>query len=194
MAEADKGLLVVVSGPSGVGKTTLCQALVKRLDAYLSISATTRRKRPDETDGVEYHFISEEEFDRRLAAGEFLETAQVYGGHRYGTLAEPVRKALADGRVVLLEIEINGCLQVRHRYPETLGVYVLAPGPRQQADRITGRKQDSAEAIRERLAKADGEIAYAQECGAYQHFVINDVFEETVDRLVELIRQEQPKR
>lgn len=194
MSGPSKGIVVVISGPSGVGKSTLCQALAERLDGFLSISATTRPKRPNEREGVEYYFISPEEFDRRAAAGEFLETAEVYGGHRYGTPAGPVAQALAAGRVVLLEIEINGTLQTRQRYPDMLGVYVLAPGPRQQTERITGRRQDTAAAIRERLSKADGEIAYAHESGCYQHYVINDVFEETVDQLAELIKQEQAKR
>jgi guanylate kinase len=194
MGTSDKGIVVVVSGPSGVGKSTLCQALVERLDGFLSVSATTRAKRALEQEGREYHFISADEFDRRVAAGEFLETAEVYGGHRYGTPAGPVREALEAGRAALLEIEIHGAIQVRKAYPDMLGIYVLAPGPQQQQERITGRKQDSAEAIRERLSKADGEIAFAQESGCYQHFVINDVFEETIDRMEQLIRQEQANR
>jgi guanylate kinase len=194
MGEPDKGIVVTVSGPSGVGKSTLCQALQNKLDGFLSVSATTRPKRPNEQDGREYHFISTEEFDRRLADGDFLETAEVYGGHRYGTPAGPVREALERGRVVLLEIEINGAQQIREHYPNMLGIYVLAPSPGQQAERITGRKQDSAAAIRERLSKADGEIAFARECGCYQHYVVNDVFDETVEQMAHLIEQEQATR
>lgn len=192
MAETSKkGVLLIISGPSGVGKSTICRKLVKRLDAFLSVSVTTRPKRHNEVDGQDYTFLSTEEFEARLEAGELLEYARVYGGHCYGTPAGPVREAIAAGRVAILEIEINGAEQVVRKYPDALCVYLLAPTPQDQVGRLEGRNMDSPEAIAERLSKADGEIRYAQECGIYQHFVVNRVVQETVDKIVRLVRENQ---
>ena len=186
-----RGVLLSVSGPSGVGKTTICKRLVERLDAFLSVSATTRPRRENEVDGRDYHFVSKDEFQRRLERNEFLEHAQVYGGNYYGTPAGPVMEALAAGRVVILEIEIEGTLQAKQRFPELIGVYILPPTAQDLRDRLVGRQKDSAEAIRERLSKADGEIGYAKDCGAYQYFLINDDLDETVERTVEIVRENQ---
>ncbi len=161
------GVLLIISGPSGVGKTTICKRLVDRLDAFLSVSCTTRPRRDNEVDGQDYHFISREAFEARLERGEFLEYACVYGGQYYGTPSLPVTDALQGGRVVILEIDIEGTLQVSKRIPDALGIYVLAPTAGEQADRLVGRRKDSEEAIRERLSKADGEIRYAMECGLW---------------------------
>jgi guanylate kinase len=188
------GMLVCISGPSGVGKSTICQRLVERLDAVLSVSAATRPKRPHEVDGKDYHFLSRDEFDRRLEAGGFLEYARVYGGEYYGTPAEPVLAALDAGRIVILEIEIEGTKEVVRRFPEAVTIYVLAPTPHEQAERLVGRNQDSEAAIDERLAKADGEVRYAHDAGIYRHFVVNRVLDKTVDRIVDIIRSEQGAR
>ena len=181
------GVLLIVSGPSGVGKTTVCQRLAERMDALLSVSMTTRPQRAGEVDGQAYFFVSREEFQRRLAEGKVLEYAEVYGGHLYGTPAEPVFEALDAGRLVILEIEINGAIQVKRRIPEAIGVYMLAPSPEDQKNRLTGRHQDSAAATAERLNKADGEIRYAQDCGAYDHFVVNEDIDGTVEMLVRIV-------
>ncbi len=186
-----KGVLLVISGPSGVGKSTICRRLVQRLDAFLSVSVTTRPRRENEVDGRDYRFVSREEFERLLSEGRLLEHARVYGGHCYGTPAAPVEEALAAGRVVILEIEIEGTVQVVRRYPEALTVYVLAPSPRDQQERLVGRHEDSSESIRERLGKADGEIRWAQECGAYRHFVVNEVVENTVEAIARLVEEKR---
>ena len=186
-----RGLLLSVSGPSGVGKTTICQRLVERLGAVLSVSATTRTRRENEIDGQAYYFLSKEEFQRRLDRGEFLEHAQVYGGNYYGTPAKPVMDALAAGKIVILEIEIDGTIQAKRRFPELIGVYVLPPTAEDLRNRLIGRQKDSAEAIRERLSKADGEIRYAQDCGAYQYFLINDDLDDAVERIVQIVRENQ---
>lgn len=185
------GIIVSVSGPSGVGKTTVCKRLAERMDAFLSVSMTTRPRRPNEVDGQDYIFITHEAFEQRITEGRMLEYARVYGGNIYGTPAEPVQQALADGRVVILEIEIEGTLQVKRQYPQTIGVYLLAPSPDDQKHRLVGRQQDSAEAIAERLSKADGEIRYAHECGAYDHFVVNRDIDETVERLAAIIESKR---
>lgn len=194
MSETDtrrNGRLVIISGPSGVGKTTICRALVDRLDAFLSVSATTRPRRDNEVDGRDYHFLTPAEFERRLEQDAFLEYARVYGGHCYGTPAAPVEEALARGRVVILEIDIEGARQVVGRHPGAVGIYLLAPTPAAQQDRLVGRRKDSPEAIQERLSKADGEVRYAHECGAYRHFLVNDIVEDTVDEIVRIIRGKQ---
>lgn len=185
----ERGTLLVVSGPSGVGKTTICRKLADRLDAFLSVSMTTRPKRSGEVDGGAYCFVTTEEFERRIELDRVLEYARVYGGHYYGTSAEPVFEALDAGRTVILEIEIEGTLQVKRRLPEAVAVYLLAPNAGEQESRLVGRRQDSAEAMAERLSKADGEIRYAHECGAYDHFVVNDDVEETVQRLERIVQQ-----
>lgn len=185
------GVLLSVSGPSGVGKTTICQRLVERLGAVLSISATTRPRRENEVDGEAYHFLTKEEFERRLAQDKFLEHAQVYGGNFYGTPAEPVQTALAAGKTVILEIEIDGTVQVKRRFPDLVGIYILPPTAEDLRNRLVGRKKDSAEAIRERLGKADGEIRYAQDCGAYQYFLVNDDLDDVVERIVGIVREKQ---
>ncbi|GMV95971.1 MAG: guanylate kinase [Phycisphaerae bacterium] len=185
------GVILSISGPSGVGKTTICRRLVERLDAFLSVSATTRPRRDNEIDGRDYYFLSREEFARRLEQGDFLEHAEVYGGNYYGTPAGPVLQALAAGKVVILEIEIEGTRQVQRRFPDLIGVYILPPTAEDLRNRLIGRRKDSAEAIRERLSKADGEIRYAQECGAYRTFLINDDLEATVEAIVKLVRENQ---
>jgi guanylate kinase len=187
------GTLLIISGPSGVGKTTVCQELVKRLDAFLSVSATTRPRRENEVDGVDYHFLSTEEFERRLERDEFLEHAKVYGGRYYGTPAGPVEEALAAGRVVILEIEIDGTIQVVRRFPEAVAIYILAPSPEDQKGRLVGRQKDSKEAISERLGKADGEIRWAYDCGAYRYFLVNDTVEGTVNEIIRLVRESGTK-
>jgi guanylate kinase len=187
------GTLVIISGPSGVGKTTICKELVKRLDAFLSVSATTRPRRKNEVDGVDYHFLTTEEFERRLDRDEFLEHAKVYGGRYYGTPAGPVNQALAAGKVVILEIEIEGTIQVVRRFPEAVTIYVLAPTPEDQKGRLVGRRQDSAEAIHERVTKADGEIRWASDSGVYKYFMVNDTVEETVDEVIRIVRESGSK-
>ncbi len=182
---------MIISGPSGVGKTTICARLQERLDAFLSVSATTRPPRDNEVDGQDYFFVSREQFESDIEQDRLLEYAKVYGGRYYGTLAEPVLQALAAGKVVILEIEIDGTIQVIGRFPETVAIYLLAPSPDDQQSRLVGRRKDSAEAIAERLSKADGEIRYAQECGAYRHFIINDDIDETVDQIVGIVQEAQ---
>jgi guanylate kinase len=188
MAEPNKrGVVLIVSGPSGVGKTTVCRRLAERTGGFLSVSLTTRPRRDSEVDGGAYWFVSQEEFLRQLGEGRILEHAEVYGGHLYGTPAEPVTDALRAGRLVILEIEINGALQVKGRIPEAVGVYMLAPSPQDQQNRLVDRQEDSAAAMAERLSKADGEVRYAQECGAFDHFVVNRDVDKTVEVLIGIV-------
>src|SRR5688572_20999153 len=187
------GKLLIISGPSGVGKTTVCKHLIERLGAVLSISTTSRPQRDNGIEGQVYHFVDRPEFERLLGGGAFLEYAQVSGGQYYGTPAEPVLKALAAGRVVILEIDIEGTLQVMRRFPDAVSIYILPPTPADLQGRLVGRQKDSAEAIRERLSKADGEIRYASDSGAYRHFIVNQTVEDTVDDIVKIVRETQTK-
>lgn len=186
-----QGILLIISGPSGVGKTTICQRLTGRLDAFLSVSATTRGRRDNEVHGQDYYFVALEDFERDIREGRCLEYAKVYGGQYYGTPREPVVQALEAGRVVILEIEIEGTVQVKREFPDAIGIYILAPTADDQARRLVGRRKDTPEAIRERLGKADGEIRYAQESGVYNHFLINHDVDETVEDIVKIVQEKR---
>ena len=187
------GRLIVISGPSGTGKTSICNQLLKRLpNAVWSISATTRPLRPKEVDGENYSHITIEEFEAMKARGEFLETAQ-YVGNSYGTPAEPARQAIAGGKFMILEIEVQGGAQIAKTMPDSIRVFVLPPTHETLVARLEGRKTESADQLKRRLAEADGEIAAAQDMGCYQHFVTNDVLDETVADIMDIIEKEMQK-
>jgi guanylate kinase len=167
------GKLVVISGPSGVGKTTLLRRLLHDLPQLIpSVSATTRPPRAGERDGVDYHFLALEEFERRRAAGEFLECCQVYGRqHWYGTLVAEVAPRLAAGQWVVLEIDVEGTLSILERYPEAITIFVEPSHPDQLLERLRGRGTESAEAMARRLEVARRELLEAHR---YKHRVVND--------------------
>jgi guanylate kinase len=183
---AKRGKVVVISGPSGVGKSTVCHRLCEMIPAEFSVSVTTRPPRPGEKNDRDYHYVVPEEFARLRDTGGLLEWAEVYG-HSYGTPAASIKAALDEGRVIILEIDIQGTIQVRRSLPEAMAFFLLPPSPEEQRRRIEGRKTDAAEVIRRRLAKADGEIRYASEAGCYDEFIINDNLNATVDRIYERI-------
>ena len=181
------GKLIVISGPSGAGKTSICQALLKELPSTVwSVSATTRPMRPGDAPGVSYEFVDRDEFQRRVAAGEFLESAE-YIGHRYGTPRQPVEKAIAAGKNVVLEIDVQGGMQVAAKMPESVRVFVLPPNSESLKARLQGRGTEVEEQMKKRLAKADGEIAVARDSGSYDYFVVNDVLESTVEQVKRII-------
>lgn len=162
--------LLVLSAPSGAGKTTIAQALLSaRDDLGFSVSATTRPPRPGETDGVAYHFLAEAEFDRRVRAGEFLEWAG-YGGHRYGTLAAEVDALLAAGRHVLLDIEVQGARLVRERCQNVVSVFILPPSARALVERLGGRNTEQPAELARRLRRAAEELS---EAGSYDYLITN---------------------
>jgi guanylate kinase len=181
------GRLFVITGPSGVGKGTLIRELLDRVpDLELSVSATTRPPRPGERDGFDYHFLSEEEFSRRLAADEFLEHAS-YAGYRYGTLVSEVEPRLGRGVGVVLEIEIQGARQVRERQPAAVPVFVAPPSPDALRERLEERGTDSPEAIERRLQVARAELDAQRE---FVHVIVNDDLARAADELSALVRAE----
>ena len=182
---------MVITGPSGVGKGTLIRHLLDRVPTLaLAVSATTRRPRPGERHGVDYWFLSDAEFDRRLAAGDFLEHAE-YSGRRYGTLRSELEQRLAAGRPVVLEIDVQGARQVRDALPEALQVFVAPPSPEALRARLVGRGTDDPEQVERRLRVAEEELA-AQ--GEFQEVVVNDRLEDAVEALVAIVRRALPSR
>ena len=178
---------VVITGPSGVGKGTLIRGLMERVgDLELSVSATTRAARAGERDGVDYHFLSREQFDRLLAAGEFLEHAD-YAGNRYGTLRSQLEDRLRAGHPVVLEIEVQGARQVREAMPEALQVFIAPPSLDALRARLTGRGTDDLEEVERRLRVAEGELAAQPEFG---HVVVNDHLEKALEQLTEIVSRE----
>ena len=177
----------VITGPSGVGKGTLISRLLERVtDLELSISATTREPREGEVDGRDYHFLSREEFDRRIEAEDFLEFA-TYSGNRYGTLRSEVRRRLSAGHSVVLEIEVQGARQVRAAMRESVQVFIAPPDPTVLRRRLEARGSDSADAIDARLEVAEQEMAARDE---FAHTVINDDLDRAADELEEIVRAE----
>lgn len=180
-----QGKLVVISGPSGVGKSTICRRVVEQLGATLSVSATTRPQGAAETDGQDYYFLTTEAFQRQLEAGAFLEYAEVFGNY-YGTLREPVEQAVADGKIVILEIDVQGGLQVKDKLSEAMMIFILPPRMDELLKRIEGRARGEDEQARQkRLARAEAEIATGK--ARYEHFVVNDVLDQAVREVIDLI-------
>jgi guanylate kinase len=180
--------VLVITGPSGVGKGTLIRALIERLPGLeLSVSATTRKPRPGEEDGVDYWFLSPEEFEERLQTGDFLEHAE-YAGNRYGTLRSELERPEKDGsgeiRGLVLEIELQGARQVREALPEAVQVFVRPPSLEALRARLAGRGAESKEQIERRLAVAREELEAESE---FPHVIVNDRLEDAVDELVELV-------
>jgi guanylate kinase len=176
----DPGTLLVLAGPSGSGKTTLARRMVSgRSGMRFSVSATTRKARGTEVDGVDYEFVTDEEFDRRIASGFFLEWAEVHGS-RYGTSAGAVREALASGSGIVLDIDVQGALNVRSRVPGALLVFVLPPSPDMLEDRLDGRGTEEAGGLARRLSAAANEVRW---CGSFDYVIVNDLLEASVARL-----------
>jgi guanylate kinase len=177
----------VITGPSGVGKGTLIRGLMEREPRLeLSVSATTRDPRPGEADGVDYHFLGQDEFDRRVRAGEFVEHAD-YAGRRYGTLRSELDERIAAGVPVVLEIEVQGARQVRAAMPEAVQVFIAPPSLEALRTRLIGRGTDDPAEVERRLAVACGELAAQPE---FRDVVVNDRLEDALERLAAIVAAE----
>lgn len=181
------GLLLIISGPSGVGKTTITRGIERAFpDAVFSVSCTTRPKTETDVEGVDYRFVPEHDFEAMERAGELLESASVYG-HRYGTPRGPVDEHLAAGRLVLLEIDVQGATQVRAARPDAFGVFIEPPGNDALLERLRGRARDPEDVIQRRYRRARDEIHAAHASGVYDLFVTNDDLERALNEIVEAI-------
>ena len=187
---ASKGLLVILSGPSGTGKGTVLKTLLAGDDSIrFSVSATTRAPRPGEKDGREYYFISREEFRRMADSGEMLESAE-YCENYYGTPAAPIREWTSQGIDVILDIEVQGGAQVRKKCPGSIGIFILPPSMEELERRLRNRATESDETVRRRLETARREIPEAKN---YDYVVVNDAFELAANRIREILRAEKSR-
>tara|TARA_B100001121_G_scaffold224261_1_gene197401 strand:+ start:2686 stop:3375 length:690 start_codon:yes stop_codon:yes gene_type:complete len=184
---APTGLLLVLSGPSGVGKTTIAHRVQERFDGIFSVSATTRPRSSDEVDGEDYTFVDPETFQTMLDAGEFLESAEVFGKHAYGTPRGPVQRRLDEGRLVILDIDVQGARQIRDSLPESFMLFILPPSEEELQRRLEARGRDDEEAIQRRFAEARHEIELATTSDLYDAFVVNADLETAIQETCELI-------
>ena len=186
--DTDDGLLLMISGPSGAGKTTITRGVDRAIaDSVFSISCTTRDKTEADTEAVDYHFIDGEEFQELIDDGAFLEWADVFG-KKYGTRKKWVDEQLSRGRLVILEIDVEGAKQVKAKMPDAFGIFILPPSEDELLRRLRNRKREGEELIQKRFAEAKREIAEAKACDAYDEFLVNEHIEEAIANAIQLVR------
>ena len=191
MIKNDKGLLLVISGPSGTGKGTVCKRLLeKNKDIFLSVSATTRKPREGEIDGVSYHFYDEDKFRNLIAKNQFIEWA-AFCDNYYGTPKAPVVENIENGRDVMLEIEIEGAMKVRAKHPEGVYIFLFPPSIDVLEERLKGRGTETDEGIAKRLARAKEEFKM---CTKYNYYVVNDDLEKAVEEIEAIIVAEKARK
>ncbi|MBC8310042.1 MAG: guanylate kinase [Planctomycetes bacterium] len=193
MPEQEQGILVVISGPSGVGKTTIVHKVRDAFDAVFSVSATTRPQSSSEIDGQDYFFITPEEFNTKIKNGEFLEHAEVFGCHQYGTLKKSVAEVLSSGRIMLLDIDVQGGIQIQTNMPESVRIFILPPNEDELLHRLKTRGRDDVDSIERRFREAKSEIKLAKESGAYEYFIVNDNLELAIAETIAIIQKVRSK-
>lgn len=188
VTDTDDGLLLIISGPSGVGKTTITRAVERSIPgAVFSVSATTRPRTDADVEGVDYTFVTDAEFDRLVASDAFLEWAGVFD-KRYGTRRAWVEEQLARGRLVILEIDVQGAAAVKKQMPQAFAVFILPPDEQTLLERLRNRKREGEDKIQRRFAEARREIAEAKSSGVYDAFVVNRDLDHTINETVGLVR------
>ncbi|MBQ9124773.1 MAG: guanylate kinase [Acholeplasmatales bacterium] len=187
----ERGLLVVISGPSGVGKGTVRKALfdMPKHNLTYSVSMTTRKMRPGEVNGVDYYFVSKEEFEQKIKDGKLLEHAEFVGNY-YGTPLDKVNEQLDKGNEVVLEIEVEGAQQVKNKMPDCVSIFIVPPGKEALYERLRARGTESEEIIQQRIEKANREFKKAY---LYDYIVVNDEVSNAADRIMAIIRAEHAK-
>lgn len=185
--QSKKGLLIVISGPSGAGKGTICKELINREDLWISVSATTRSPRAGEVDGQNYYFLTKEGFAEKIEEGDFLEYAEVYGNF-YGTPKSTVIEKLESGKDVILEIDIQGALRVKETYPEGLFIFILPPSMEELKNRIIKRGSETQESLMTRFKSAYKEINFVSK---YNYAVVNDEVDLAVTKIQSIITAEK---
>ncbi|MEM9415646.1 MAG: guanylate kinase [Planctomycetota bacterium] len=187
------GLLVILSGPSGAGKTTISRAVRELMDVAFSVSLTTRPLSADDTDGEDYIFVSEREFKEQVKLGQFLEWAQVHDNF-YGTPREPVVSELQAGRIVLLEIDVQGARQVKENLPDAVGIFVEPPSEEELLARLRARKREDEATIQRRFRRATSEMEQAHELGIYDLTIINCNLDKAIMQAIAFIEEQHAKR
>ncbi|MEW8993412.1 guanylate kinase [Clostridium sp.] len=182
-----KGQLLVISGPSGAGKGTVCKALIGKNPIWISTSCTTRKPREGEVEGVNYFFLDREEFLKRIDKEDFLEYAEVYGNF-YGTPKSEVLKMLEEGKDVILEIDIQGALKIKSSYPKGIFIFIMPPSMEELRNRITNRGSETPESLKTRMECAYDEISFASK---YDYAVVNDKVEDAVEKIESIIIAEK---
>ena len=190
---SEKGVLVILSSPSGAGKTSIARALVEENKNFLfSVSATTRKSRPGEVNGREYHFLTVDEFRERIDNGQFLEHAKVFG-NLYGTPLEPVMESINDGKDLIFDVDWQGGKQIRSSSLSkfVISIFILPPSIKALQERLMKRAQDSSETVKDRMTKSIGEIMHWKE---YDYVIVNNDFEQTLDEVKSIITSEKLRR
>lgn len=183
-----QGFLIVLSGPSGVGKNTLMNRVIPRIpNLHYSVSVTTRSPRSGEVDGVDYFFVTDAEFDRMIANDEFLEWA-VFVGNRYGTPRSFIEDKIKQGQTVIMDVDIQGALQIKQKMPDAVLVYLLPPTWEELRNRLNKRGKDPSDAINKRLERSIEELKYIVD---YDYFIINDQLDKAAERLITIINAER---
>lgn len=188
-----RGLLLVISGPSGVGKTTITHHVEQRINAVFSVSMTTRPKTADDVEGRDYYFVTRQRFEQAIADGDLLEHADVFG-NLYGTPCGPVEDHLKLGQHVILEIDVEGAVQIKRNMPEAFSIFVLPPSEEELLARLRRRQRESEDVIQKRFAKAKHEISRARACGVYDRFITNDKLDDAIEQAVSIVEAEIERR
>ena len=185
----DKGLLVIISGPSGAGKGSIYKKVIERTGMKRSVSVTTRPPRPDEVEGISYYFRTEEQYQQMIAAGEFLETAEVYSNY-YGTPKAPVFENLENGYDVLFEVDVHGARSIKKKYPEAVAIFVMTPTFEILEERLRARGTETEDSLKTRLGAAKQELSKYE---LFDYIVFNDELEDAVSDVINIINAEKSK-